>query len=135
MWSKDKVPPVQSVSSFAKQWVGIDVLKTYHQSYHKNLVRHTNHSLQVTVTMGMFNGQVEKSHSWDFWLQKFKSSKKFEHICKEKLQNISRVFNETSNTDSTGTSSKDTKCSLSEALDEEQTTKTECKSERRETHR
>ena len=66
MWSKDKVPPIQSVSSFAKQWVGINILKTYHQSYHKNLVRHTNHSLQATVIMGMFNGQVEKSHCWDF---------------------------------------------------------------------
>ena len=39
---------------------------------------------------------------------------------------LSRVLNEIRNTDSTGTSSKDTMCLLSEALDEEQSTETKC---------
>ena len=47
---------------------------------------------------------------------------------------VSKILNKMWNTctDSTGTSSKDTKSLLSEALDEEQTTETECKTSAKE---
>ena len=75
--------------------------------------------------MRMFNGQVDDKVIAEMSGHKsLKALRSYEHICKEKLQNVSRVLNETRNTD---TSSKGTRCSLSEAL-KEQTTKAECKS-------
>ena len=69
----------------------------------------------------VFNGQADKKVTAEISGHKsLKALRSYEHTCKEKLQNVSRVLNEISNTHRTGTSSKDAKCSLSEALDEEQ---------------
>ena len=58
-----------------------------------------------------------------------KALRSYEHTCQQKLQNVSRVINETKKTDSTdNTIDQDTRCSLSEALGEKQTTEVECKS-------
>ena len=76
----------------------------------------------------MFNGQVDEIVIAETTGYKsLKALRSYEHTCKEKLQNVSRVLNETSNRDSTGTSSKDANCLFLEAVDEGQTTKTKCK--------
>ena len=87
-----------------------------------------NHSLRATAITWIFNGQVdEKVIAEASGHKTLKALRSYEHTCKEKLKNVSRVLSETNNTDSTGTSSKDSKCLLLEAVDEEQITKTECK--------
>ena len=59
----------------------------------------------------MFNGQVNETIvSETSGHRSLKALRSYEHAYKEKLQIISRVLHETSNTDSTGTGSKDTKC-------------------------
>lgn len=129
MRAKDKAPPSKSVSSFANQQVGINVLKNILPELSEKSgiqVRHTNHSLRATAITWMFNGQVDEEVIAETSGHiSLKALRTYEHTCKEKLQNVSRVLNETRNTD---ISSKDTRSSLSEALKEEQTTKTECKS-------
>ena len=58
MRAKDKAPPSQSVSSFANQRVGIDVLKNILTELSEKSgiqVRYTNHSLLATAITRMFN--------------------------------------------------------------------------------
>lgn len=135
MRAKDKAPPNPSVSSFANQRVGINVLKNMLPELSEKAgiqVRYTNHSLQATAITRMFNGEVdEKVIAETSGHKSLKALRSYEHTCKQKLQNVSRVINEIRNTDSTGTGNK---CLLPEALekeqtikDEEQTTSTECK--------
>ena len=102
MRAKDKAPPSQSVSSFANQRIGINILKNILPELSGIQVRYTNHSLQATAIMWMFNGQMdEKVIAETSDHESLKSLKSYEHTCKEKLQNVSRVLNETRNTDTT----------------------------------
>ena len=79
------------------------------------------------ITTNIFNSGMRflrrHLHSFINLRLPLKALRSYEHTCKEKLQNVSRVLNETRNTD---TSSKGTSYSLSETL-KEQTTKAECK--------
>ena len=126
MRAKDKAPPNPSVSSFANQRVGINVLKNMLPELSEKAgiqVKYTNHSLRATAITRMFNGEVEEKVIAETSGHKsLKALRSYEHTCKQKLQNVSRVINETRNTDSTGTGSK---CLLSEALKKEQITNTE----------
>ena len=75
----------------------------------------------------MFNGEVdEKVIAETSGHKSLKALRSYEHTCQQKLQNVSRVINETRKTDSTG--DQDTRCLLSEALGKKQTTEAECKS-------
>ena len=67
----------------------------------------------------MFNGEVdEKVIAETSGHKSLKALRSYEHTCQQKLQNVSRVINETRKTDSTdNTADQDTRCSLSEALE------------------
>ena len=133
MRAKDKAPPNPSMSSFMNQRVGINVLKNMipELSVKSGIqVSYTNHSLRATAITRMFNGEVdEKVIAETSGHKSLKALRSYEHTCQQKLQNVSRVINETRKTDSTdSTGDQDTRCSLSEALGEKQTTEAECKS-------
>ena len=133
MQAKDKAPPNPSVSSFMNQRVGVNVLKNMipELSVKSGIqVRYTNHSLRATAIMRTFNGEVdEKVIAETSGHKSLKALRSYEHTCQQKLQNVSRVINETRKTDSTdNTGDQDTRCSLSEVLGEKQTTEAECKS-------
>ena len=113
MRAKDKTPSNPSVSSFTNQRVGINVLKNVLPELSEKSgiqVRYTNHSLRATAITRMFNGEVdEKVIAETSGHRSLKALRSYEHTCKRKLQDVSRIINKTTHSDRIGVKSVDSK--------------------------
>ena len=113
MRAKDKTPSNPSVSSFTNQRVGINVLKNVLPELSEKSgiqVRYTNHSLRATAITTMFNGKVdEKVIAETSGHRSLKALRSYEHTCKQKLQNVSRIINKTTQLDIIDDKSVDSK--------------------------
>ena len=113
MRAKDKTPSNPSVSSFTNQRVGINVLKNVLPELSEKSgiqVRYTNHSLRATAITRMFNGEVdEKVIAETSGHRSLKALRSYEHTCKQKLQNVSRIINKTTQLDIIDDKSVDSK--------------------------
>ena len=93
--------------------MGINVLKNVLPELSEKSgiqVRYTNHSLQATAITRMFNGEVdEKVIAETSGHRSLKALKSYEHTCKRKLQDVSRIINKTTHSDRIGVKSFDSK--------------------------
>ena len=130
MRGTDKFSPNPSVSSFVNKRVGVNVLKNMIPGLSEKSgiqARYTNHSLWATAITRMFNGEVEeKIIAEKSGHKSLKALRCYEHTSEQKLQNVSRVINETTEAaeECRNSGNKDS-CSLSSNLEQHQITKTE----------